>query len=150
MFSKSRINEPGPKAEAEKPKAPETPMTKPSMDFTPSAPKGKAGASVLSSDLTVVGNLRTTGDIQVEGTVEAVEDFQLAAAILGPGQTVSVHTTLAADVGTASSDTGTKSAYIAPTTPVPSEYKNGQALWHSVRAGSLAVDPDGNVLSIEG
>ena len=41
MFSKSRINEPGPKAEAEKPKAPETPMTKPSMDFTPSAPKGK-------------------------------------------------------------------------------------------------------------
>ena len=42
MFSKSRINEPGPKADAEKPKAPEAPMTKPSMDFTPSAPKGKA------------------------------------------------------------------------------------------------------------
>jgi hypothetical protein len=44
MFSKSRINEPGPKADADKPKAPEAPMTKPSMDFTPSAPKGKAAA----------------------------------------------------------------------------------------------------------
>ena len=71
MFSKSRINEPGAKpGEADKPKAPEAPVNKPSMDFTPSAPKGKVAASVLSADLTVVGNLRTTGDIQVEGTVE--------------------------------------------------------------------------------
>ena len=56
MFSKSRINEPGPKAgEGDKPKAPEAPMTKPSMDFTPAAAKGKAGVSILSADLTVVG-----------------------------------------------------------------------------------------------
>ena len=34
------------------------------------APKAKPPASVLSSDLTVTGNLKTTGDIQVEGTVE--------------------------------------------------------------------------------
>ena len=40
------------------------------MDFTPSASKGKVAVSILSADLTVVGNLRTTGDIQVEGTVE--------------------------------------------------------------------------------
>ena len=84
MFSKSRINEPGPKAEAEKPKAPEAPLSKPSMDFTPSAPKGKAGASVLSSDLTVVGNLRTTGDIQVEGTVEG----DIRAHLLTVGESV--------------------------------------------------------------
>ena len=42
MFSKSRINEPGPKAEVEKPKTPETPMmTKPSMDFTPFGAEGQ-------------------------------------------------------------------------------------------------------------
>ena len=71
MFSKSRINEPGAaKPETEKPKLPETTASKTSMEFTASAPKGKVAASILSADLTVVGNLRTTGDIQVEGTVE--------------------------------------------------------------------------------
>jgi cytoskeletal protein CcmA (bactofilin family) len=71
MFSKSRINEPGPKtADGDKPKAPETQMTKPATEYMPAVPKGKAVASTLSADLTVVGNLRTTGDIIVEGTVE--------------------------------------------------------------------------------
>ena len=74
MFSKSRINEPGPAkaGESDKPKAPETSVQKPSTDYTTSSPKVKAAASVLSSDLTVVGNLRTTGDT------------------LAPGQTVTV------------------------------------------------------------
>ena len=93
MFSKSRINEPGPKAEVEKPKTPETPMTKPSMDFTPSAPKTKAGASVLSSDLTVVGNLRTTGDIQVEGTVEG----DIRAHLLTVGESATIRGEIVAD-----------------------------------------------------
>ena len=86
MFSKSRINEPGPRAEAEKPKAPEAPLTKPSMDFTPSAPKGKAVTSILSSDLTVVGNLRTSGDIQVEGTVEG----DIRAHLLTVGESATI------------------------------------------------------------
>ena len=93
MFSKSRINEPGPKAEIEKPKAPEAPMTKPSMDFTPSAPKGKAAVSVLSSDLTVVGNLRTTGDIQVEGTVEG----DIRAHLLTVGESATIRGEIVAD-----------------------------------------------------
>jgi len=94
MFSKSRINEPGPKqAEAEKPKAPETSVTKPSTDFTPSAPKGKASASVLSSDLTVVGNLRTTGDIQVEGTVEG----DIRAHLLTVGESATIRGEIVAD-----------------------------------------------------
>ena len=94
MFSKSRINEPGPKqAEAEKPKAPEASMTKPSTDFTPSAPKGKAAASVLSSDLTVVGNLRTTGDIQVEGTVEG----DIRAHLLTVGESATIRGEIVAD-----------------------------------------------------
>ena len=94
MFSKSRINEPGPKqAEADKPKAPETSVQKPSTDFTPSAPKGKAAASVLSSDLTVVGNLRTTGDIQVEGTVEG----DIRAHLLTVGESATIRGEIVAD-----------------------------------------------------
>ena len=93
MFSKSRINEPGPKAgEGDKPKAPEAPVTKPSMDFTPTA-KGKAGVSILSSDLTVVGNLRTSGDIQVEGTVEG----DIRAHLLTVGESATIRGEIVAD-----------------------------------------------------
>ncbi|MCU0900194.1 MAG: polymer-forming cytoskeletal protein [Cypionkella sp.] len=92
MFSKSRINEPGPKAD-DKPKAPEAQATKPNMDFTPSAPKGKVSASVLSSDLTIVGNLRTTGDIQVEGTVEG----DIRAHLLTVGESATIRGEIVAD-----------------------------------------------------
>jgi cytoskeletal protein CcmA (bactofilin family) len=68
-------------------------MTKPSMDFTPSAPKGKAAVSVLSSDLTVVGNLRTTGDIQVEGTVEG----DIRAHLLTVGESATIRGEIVAD-----------------------------------------------------
>ena len=91
MFSKSRINEPGAKPDAEKPKMPEN--TKTSMDFMPTAPKGKAGVSVLSSDLTVVGNLKTSGDIQVEGTVEG----DIRAHLLTVGETATIRGEIMAD-----------------------------------------------------
>ena len=94
MFSKSRINEPGPKtAEGDKPKAPETQMTKPAMDYTPSVPRGKVAASTLSADLTVVGNLRTTGDIMVEGTVEG----DIRAHLLTVGETAVIRGEIVAD-----------------------------------------------------
>lgn len=94
MFSKSRINEPGPKqAEADKPKAPEASAMKPSTDYASSSPKGKAQASVLSSDLTVVGNLRTTGDIQVEGTVEG----DIRAHLLTVGESATIRGEIVAD-----------------------------------------------------
>lgn len=89
MFSKSRINEPGPKeagtedtpkpAEAAAPKAP-------AGDFKPSAPKVKPPASELSSDLVITGNLKTTGDIQIEGTVEG--DIRAHILTIGEGATV--------------------------------------------------------------
>nr|WP_283258300.1 polymer-forming cytoskeletal protein [Pseudomonas sp. GX19020] len=63
------------------------------MDFTPSAPKGKAVASVLSSDLTVVGNLRTSGDIQVEGTVEG----DIRAHLLTVGESATIRGEIVAD-----------------------------------------------------
>ncbi|MDQ2065386.1 polymer-forming cytoskeletal protein [Xinfangfangia sp. CPCC 101601] len=94
MFSKSRINEPGsPKADGDKPKTPEAPVTKSSMDFSAASPKGKAAASVLSSDLTVVGNLRTTGDIQVEGTVEG----DIRAHLLTVGESATIRGEIVAD-----------------------------------------------------
>ena len=94
MFSKSRINEPGAKAiEPEKPKSPEASAMKPQMDFTPSASKGKAAVSILSADLTVVGNLRTTGDIQVEGTVEG----DIRAHLLTVGESATIRGEIVAD-----------------------------------------------------
>lgn len=47
-----------------------------------SAPKPKPVASVLSSDLTIMGNVRSSGDIQVEG------DIRAHTLIVGEGATV--------------------------------------------------------------
>jgi cytoskeletal protein CcmA (bactofilin family) len=89
MFSKSRINEPGPKAaaEPEKPKMPEATAAKSVGDYSPSyPPKAKPPASILSSDLTVTGNLKTSGDIQVEGVVEG--DIRAHLLTVGEGATI--------------------------------------------------------------
>ena len=88
MFSKSKINEPAekPEAGAEK-KAPEMNQAKTSTDFAPtSTPKAKPAASVLSSDLVVTGNMKTTGDINIEGTVEG--DIRAHLLTVGEGATV--------------------------------------------------------------
>ncbi len=90
MFSKSRINEPGAAPSSDKPRMPET---RPSMDMTPAAPRGKSGTSVLSADLTVVGNLKTAGDIQVEGTVEG----DIRAHLLTVGETATIRGEIMAD-----------------------------------------------------
>ena len=94
MFSKSRINEPGPKAGSE-PERPKTAEDKPknAMDYTPTSTKAKPAASVLSSDLTVVGNLKTTGDIQIEGTVEG----DIRAHLLTVGETATIRGEVVAD-----------------------------------------------------
>ncbi|WP_126975956.1 bactofilin family protein [Frigidibacter oleivorans] len=97
MFSKSRINEPGPKApgtETEKPRAPEGAMTRPASDFTPpSMPKAKPAASILSSDLTITGNIKTTGDVQIEGTVEG----DIRAHLLTVGESATIRGEIVAD-----------------------------------------------------
>jgi cytoskeletal protein CcmA (bactofilin family) len=87
MFSKSRVNEPGPKPEApEAPKPSDALAPRTTTDFSPATPKAKPPASVLSSDLTIKGNLRTTGDIQIEGTVEG--DIRAHLLTIGEGATV--------------------------------------------------------------
>jgi cytoskeletal protein CcmA (bactofilin family) len=98
MFSKSRINEPAgsdgatPKdaaPAADKKAAPK----KAASEFVPSQPKAKPAASILSSDLTITGNLKTTGDIQIEGTVEG----DIRAHLLTVGETATVRGEIVAD-----------------------------------------------------
>lgn len=94
MFSKSRINEQGPKAEA--PRMPEpasAPAQRPSFDSGAAAAKPKPSASVLSSDLTVTGNLRTTGDVVIEGIV----DGDIRAHLLTVGETATIRGEIVAD-----------------------------------------------------
>ncbi|WP_095589854.1 bactofilin family protein [Actibacterium ureilyticum] len=91
MFSKSRINEPGPKqaGDAEQTGAPESslPPVAPKSDLGMSTPpKAKPPASVLSSDLTITGNLKTSGDIQVEGVIEG--DIRAHLLTVGEGATI--------------------------------------------------------------
>jgi cytoskeletal protein CcmA (bactofilin family) len=87
MFSKSRINEPGPKKVDTA--APETPASSYPVDqgMAPtSTPKAKPPASVISSDLTISGDLKTTGDIVVEGVVEG--DIRAHLLTVGEGATI--------------------------------------------------------------
>ncbi|MCB1364893.1 MAG: polymer-forming cytoskeletal protein [Rhodobacteraceae bacterium] len=94
MFSKSKIHESGNKApEPAKASAPTSAPVAPPGDYKPSAPKAKPPASVLSTDLHITGNLKTTGDIQVEGTVEG----DIRAHLLTIGESATIKGEVTAD-----------------------------------------------------
>ena len=93
MFSKSKINDPvtGKETDAPRPAAPQAPASSGApapkgSDFKASAPKVKPPASTLSADLHVTGNMKTTGDIQVEGTVEG--DIRAHLLTIGESATI--------------------------------------------------------------
>ncbi|MCC5975963.1 MAG: polymer-forming cytoskeletal protein [Rubellimicrobium sp.] len=83
MFSKSKINEPGPKA-AEPTTSASVPAA--SGDLRPAVSKAKPPASILSSDLHIKGNIKTTGDVQIEGQVDG--DIRAHLLTVGEGATV--------------------------------------------------------------
>jgi len=90
MFSKSKINDPAPKA-GDKPAADAAKSTAPASPAAASAPqssapKAKPPASALSSDLLITGNLKTSGDINVEGQVDG--DIRAHLLTVGEGATV--------------------------------------------------------------
>ena len=95
MFSKSKINEPGPSTDAAKPAAPAAPApaAPKQSEFKASAPKAKPPASLLSADLHITGNMKTTGDIQVEGTVEG----DIRAHLLTIGESATIKGEVVAD-----------------------------------------------------
>jgi cytoskeletal protein CcmA (bactofilin family) len=85
MFSKSRITEGEKKpAEAEANRPSETQRAPADLNAGP--PKPKPAPSALASDLVIKGNVRTTGDIQIEGTVEG--DIRAHLLTVGEGATV--------------------------------------------------------------
>ena len=96
MFSKSKINEPGPKT-GEGSQTTTTSTAAPMNDRTSApaaaAPKAKPVASTLSADLTIVGNIRTTGDVQVEGHVQG----DVRAHLLTVGESATVEGEIVAD-----------------------------------------------------
>ncbi len=94
MFSKSKINEPGPKQLGETVARPVSEAAvPPPRPQEAQAPKAKPPASILSSDLTIKGNLKSTGDIQIEGNVEG----DIRAHLLTVGETAVVTGEVMAD-----------------------------------------------------
>lgn len=97
MFSKSKINEPGQKSAEPhtpaKPPSASAPATPSPSEYKASPPKAKPPASVLSADLHVTGNMKTTGDINVEGTVEG----DIRAHLLTIGETATIKGEVVAD-----------------------------------------------------
>ena len=99
MFSKSKINEPGPGGQ-QSPQGGAQPAPRPAMESKPMPSSGAAAqakpkppASVLSSDLHIQGNVRTSGDIQIEGEIEG----DIRAHLLTVGETATVRGEVIAD-----------------------------------------------------
>lgn len=87
MFSKTRVTEPGPRTSPPETEAPRS--FEPTYDVPPSAPstnRQRSTPSVLSSDLTVTGNITTQGDVQIEGNVEG--DIRANQLIVGESATI--------------------------------------------------------------
>ncbi|GAB4383467.1 MAG: hypothetical protein Kow0045_05600 [Albidovulum sp.] len=68
-------------------------VPKPAENALGLTPKPKPPASILSADLTITGNLKTTGDIQVEGTVEG----DIRAHLLTVGESAVIKGEIVAD-----------------------------------------------------
>lgn len=92
MFSKTRVTENRPQQTPAPTQQPEsgssTPPAAPERTSEAPAPaaRHRAAPSVLSSDLTVTGNIKTQGDIQVEGTVEG--DIRAHQLTIGESATI--------------------------------------------------------------
>lgn len=87
MFSKPKITEP---IEPPKPEV----RTPPPQGAAPSpTPKPKPAPSTISSDLVVTGNIVTTGDMQIEGTIEG----DIRAHLLTVGETATISGEIVAD-----------------------------------------------------
>ena len=86
MFTKTKPESGAPSTDA-KPAAAATSAAPAPKPAAPAAtPKPKPPASTLSSDLQIKGNLKTTGDIQVEGEIHG--DIRAHLLTVGEGATI--------------------------------------------------------------
>ena len=99
MFSKSKISDTNttPTKEAAPMTTTATPATKPSSAPAESSAgfqnKPKPSPSLLSSDLTIKGNVTSSGDIQIEGTIEG----DVRAHLLTVGESATIRGEVVAD-----------------------------------------------------
>ncbi|MFT4791923.1 MAG: cytoskeletal protein CcmA (bactofilin family) [Paracoccaceae bacterium] len=95
MFSKSKITDPiEPKRDAAVARPSPTPSAAPSAPAgAPASTRPKSAPSVLSQDLTITGNITTTGDVQVEGSIEG----DIRAHLLTVGETATIRGEIVAD-----------------------------------------------------
>ena len=103
MFSKSKTSETTPPARShDHGAATPPPATGPKPEADPAAAgankpafqsKPKASPSLLSSDLTIKGNVSTAGDIQIEGTIEG----DVRAHLLTVGESATIRGEVIAD-----------------------------------------------------
>jgi cytoskeletal protein CcmA (bactofilin family) len=85
MFSKPKINDPIETGGDDR-----RPAAQPTTAPAPAAasqPKPKPAPSTISSDLTVTGNIVSTGDMQVDGTIEG--DIRAHLVTVGESATIS-------------------------------------------------------------
>ncbi|MFT4012929.1 MAG: polymer-forming cytoskeletal protein [Paracoccus sp. (in: a-proteobacteria)] len=96
MFSKTRVTEPGPRKQpAPIPEDFRAQDTNFDIPATPAATpqRARSAPSVLAADLTVSGNIRSEGDIQVEGTIEG----DIRAHLLTVGESATIRGEIVAE-----------------------------------------------------
>lgn len=88
MFSKTRVTEPGPRSNPAPEADPYRPATEAPREGAPAlgGMRQRANPSVLSADLTVTGNIKTDGDVQIEGQVEG--DIRAHQLTVGESATI--------------------------------------------------------------
>lgn len=93
MFSKTRVTEPGPRTPTPEPESHHSPAPETGGGLPPAAGTRRSGPSVLSADLTVNGNIKTQGDVQIEGQVEG----DIRAHQLTVGETATIRGEIVAE-----------------------------------------------------
>ncbi|MFN3273118.1 MAG: polymer-forming cytoskeletal protein [Paracoccus sp. (in: a-proteobacteria)] len=89
MFSKTRVTETRPQqgnAPASPAAEPTAADSRPVESTSMAAPRPRSAPSLLSADLHVTGNIKTQGDIQIEGTVEG--DIRAHQLTIGESATI--------------------------------------------------------------
>ena len=99
MFSKSKISEQTPPEKEAKPMSNPATPAKPETETAAASStqsfqaKPKPSPSLLSSDLTIKGNVASSGDIQIEGTIEG----DVRAHLLTVGESATIRGEVIAD-----------------------------------------------------